>query len=420
MKKKGQVVLLIGAQWGDEGKGKVIDHLADEIDIVIRFNGGHNAGHTLTVNGVKTITHLLPSGVIRPNTINLLGSGVVVDPVTFTTEFQIAEKCGAHVMIDNEAPIILPIHAMIDNGRERAKKNPIGTTGRGIGPAYEDLWARRGLRAKDMVSEDKIRHKLEDGGYYAEKLAIAAHLRETPQKIDEVIAWCAKFISIIEPCLVDTRCFVAQAIKNGQDVLFEGAQGVMLDAIHGAQPYSTSSTTTAAGVATTFGIFRFNRVIGVAKAPYLTRVGGGPLPTKLNDQVGEWLRMTGHEYGATTGRPRDCGWQDLMALRYACRVGGINELFLTKLDVASTLKKIQVCKGYKVNGRTISPWDSLTLELLQKAEPQYTQYAGWQDNISNCRNFDDLPVSAQGLIADISAFTGVKVTGIGVGPERGK
>lgn len=414
----GSAVVVCGLQWGDEGKGKIVDKLARNAHAVVRFNGGNNAGHTLVVGDKKYVTHTLPSGIVRADQNNLVGPGVVCDLDVITEELQIALKHDARVFLDRSAPVILPIHIAIDKGRELAAgKRKIGTTNRGIGPAYEDFWSRRGIKLGDMVSEDRIVARLRRGEYYEERLAVTRHLGVDAMSFDEVVAWLLEYSETIKPLLVDTRAIVSQMLSAGMQVLFEGAQGVMLDTVHGSQPYTTSSCCTAAGVSATFGIYKFERVVGVTKA-YATRVGAGPFPTELHGEAGERLREKGSEFGATTGRPRRCGHADWNALGFACRVGGVTELVVTKADVLSGFDQVRAGTSYVFEGRPIGPHETLTTRVLEDSIVSYTDFPGWSEDITGCRRIEDLPEAVQNYIQEMSKFVGCPVTAVSVGPGR--
>ena len=415
---KGNVSVVLGAQWGDEGKGKVVDALAENADLVVRFNGGANAGHTLWIKDVKYVTHVLPSGIVRPEKMNLIGPGVACDLESMLDEMKIADACGSSVLLDRSAPVVLSLHKLIDRGREMAAgKSAIGTTGRGIGPVFEDFWSRRGLRMGDLTSEARIAEKLNEEGYFEEKVALLQNLNIVPPTRDEIVDWTVKFIDMVKPRLADTRMIVADGLVNGQRILFEGAQGVLLDTFHGAQPYVTSSSCTAGAVAMTYGVYKFDRVIGIAKA-YTTRVGGGSFPSEMDEETGEIVRKAGNEYGSTTGRPRRCGWLDLVALRYACRLGGITELAITKLDTLGVLSRIKFCTDYKFEGRAILPNETLTARVLREAVPVFCSESGWSQNLNGVRSKDELPQELFDYLTWIGEYVGVPIMYAGVGPER--
>lgn len=416
--------VVLGAQWGDEGKGKIIDALAEDADIIVRFNGGANAGHTIVIQDKTYAIHLLPSGIFRAGKMNLVGPGVACDLEVLSKELALADQFGSRVMLDESAPIVLPLHRLIDAARESsAGSASIGTTKRGIGPVYSDFWLRRGITLGDLRSSDRLHGALNRGKYWTELFAVSSmhggHNIERslgyPFNLfndSDTIDWLMSFADLIVPYLGDTRAVVEHAVDH-QNILFEGAQGVLLDAFHGSRPYCTSSLCTAAGVSATFGVYDFQHVYGAAKA-YCTRVGAGPFPTELFDERGEELRRRGHEFGTTTGRARRCGWLDLPALRYACRMGGITELVITKLDVLTKFPNVRVCEAY----RHADPSQTLTTPVLASVHPEYCRTRQWRDDLSDITLFDDLPYEAQVYLNTIEAVTKCDVTGLGVGPER--
>jgi adenylosuccinate synthase len=414
----GSAIVVCGLQWGDEGKGKMVDLLAENVNAVVRFNGGNNAGHTLVVDGQKYVTHTLPSGIVRNGQANLVGPGVVCDPEVIIKELKIAAVHGSDVWLDRSAPVILPIHRAIDAGREAAAgSGKIGTTKKGIGPVYEDFWSRRGLKLGDMVSEQRIVERLRRGRYYDERLAVARFLGVEAMSFDETVAWCLQYSGVFKLLLADTRAIVRDMMSMGDRVLFEGAQGIMLDTVHGSQPYTTSSCCTAAGVSATFGVYEFERVIGIAKA-YATRVGAGPFPTELECEVGGALREKGGEYGATTGRPRRCGWGDWVAACYAARVGGIREMVVTKVDVLSGFERVRACTSYVFEDKEIDKSDTLTTRVLEDSLVGYTSFPGWNEDITGCESIQDLPGEVGEYIRRMSSFVGLPVSAVSVGPER--
>lgn len=409
--------LVLGAQWGDEGKGRIVDHRAKNTDVVVRYHGGGNAGHTIKIGETETVLHLLPSGIMRRGMMNLVGPGVVCDPEVLVAELDIARRSGATVYMDRSAPVVLPIHKLLDGAREGAKSGAIGTTKRGIGPTYEDLASRRAMKLGDLTSRRRAKETLTAQGYYEERCALARHYECDPMTLDQTLDWCMRFSDEIVPYLADTRALVAELEHGGARILFEGAQGVLLDVLHGSQPFCTSSSCTAGGASATFGVYAFDRVTGVAKA-YMTRVGAGPFPTELLDASGEALREAGREFGSTTGRPRRCGWLDLVALRYACRMGGVTDLVITKLDVLRGFDPLFICTGYIFEGRPLGPFETLTSRVLHEAVPIYTRMPGWFEDITACRSFHDLPTSANDYVRYVEKFVGIKVLGVSVGPER--
>jgi len=414
-------VVIVGAQWGDEGKGKVVDLYSEFADVVIRYGGGANAGHTLVVDGQKIVTHLIPSGVLRGRGKRcVLADGMVIDPRVLLEE--IADLKGRGLLADDRdlviargAHVILPSHQEIDRLREQGK-SAIGTTKRGIGPAYEAKMGRRGVRMADLASADRLRPLLERD---AEEVGpfIAARggkLRPVEEVLEEYLGFGARLIRY----LGETSRLIGDEIKRGRHLLFEGAQGTLLDVDHGTYPYVTSSSTLAGGVCSGAGVgpTTISSVIGISKA-YTTRVGGGPFPTELTDELGQRLREAGAEFGATTGRPRRCGWLDVAALRLAVRLNGLAGLAITKLDVLRGLRKIKVCVGYTVgsDSRDELPLDP---EEIASAKPVYEELDGWDTDLSSVRDLDDLPATARRYIQRIEALAGTDAVLISVGPSR--
>ena len=417
-------VVCIGAQWGDEGKGKIVDHLSPRADLVVRFQGGPNAGHTLVVDGETTILHLIPSGILHTRTLNLIGAGVVVDPDVLLKE--IAELAKRGVVVSRErlrisarAHVILPVHRALDQAREQARgRSAIGTTGRGIGPAYEDRVARVGIRIQDLLERDSLRERLQ--------LLLAEHnflLKELysalPIEIEEVYALALEWGEQLEPLVDDVGVTIDHALRAGRSVLLEGAQGTLLDVDHGTYPYVTSSTTLAGGACAGAGIgpTRIDAVLGITKA-YTTRVGGGPFPTEDDGRAGAHMGEVGQEFGATTGRKRRCGWLDLVVLRHAVRVNGITALALLKLDVLTGLPEVRVCVGYRARGRELTEFPASAREL-ELCEPVYRSFKGWDERLEQARAFEDLPDPARDYVSWIEDALEVPASLIGVGPERG-
>lgn len=414
--------VVVGLQWGDEGKGKITDVLSAKSDYVVRFQGGNNAGHTVYVGDNKFVLHLLPSGVLQCRGKCIIGNGVVVDPKAFLNEISALEERGFstdHVFISRRAHIIMPYHILYDTYREEAAgKGKIGTTKRGIGPCYEDKVARIGVRAIDLLNPDVLREKLKIN--IETKNAIFEKLYgKEPIDFESVYE---EFIAIgdkLKDRIVDTELELNQAIDQGKNVLFEGAQALMLDIDFGTYPYVTSSSPTTGGVCVGAGVppTKLQNLIGVAKA-YCTRVGNGPFVTELFDETGEKIREVGHEYGATTGRPRRCGWLDLVALRHACMINGTTHLVITKLDVLSGFDKIKVCTAYKTeDGKEIDYFTSSTTKL-EMYEPVYEELDGWNEDITKAKSFDELPEKAQNYIRFIEKYLGVDVYLVSVGPDR--
>ncbi len=422
------IVAILGAQWGDEGKGKIVDRLASELSsggLCVRFFGGSNAGHTIWVDGEKFVTHLLPSGIMHRHVLNLVGPAVACDLEVICDELKIAERFGSEVAIDRSAPVVLPLHMLLDGLREdRAGAKKIGTTRRGIGPLYGAFFARNAVRMGDLTNADKVRASLLERGYYEEMAALIQLYGAHAPTCDETVEWCMQFAPKVRPHLADTRRIVCAAIENDRDVLFEGAQGVLLDVFHGSQPDTTSSLCTLAGVNASFGVYQFDRVIGVAKA-YATRVGSGPFPSELTDETGDRLRELGHEFGTTTGRPRRCGWLDLPLLAYACRMGGITELAITKADVLSGFETIRVASRYVFEGGVMHD-DTFTSRVLRESSIGYRTLSGWkEDSLQGIKTPGAFPtefhqfldVIRQGLTRS-SDNRIVPITMIGTGPDR--
>ncbi len=416
-------VVCVGAQWGDEGKGKVVDQLACRADLVVRFQGGPNAGHTLVVDGETTILHLIPSGILQPATLNLIGPGVVVDPDVLLGEIAMLQAKSVPVgrerfRISDRAHVILPVHSALDKAREEAHSTlTIGTTGRGIGPAYESRVARTGVRISDLLEPDTLRERLELAHY--ERNFLLEKLYGWPvvpleDVWERAIAWGEK----LAPYVDDVGVTLDAALREGRSVLLEGAQGTLLDVDHGTYPFVTSSTTLAGGACAGAGIgpTRIDSVLGISKA-YTTRVGGGPFPTEDTGPAGQHMGAVGREFGATTGRKRRCGWLDLVVLRHAVRVNGITGLALLKLDILTGLPEVKVCVGYRANGKEIAEFPA-SITTLGRCEPIYRSFRGWSEAIERARSLDDLPQAARDYVRWIEDALGVPVDLLGVGPER--
>ena len=416
-------VAIIGAQWGDEGKGKVVDLFTHETDIVVRFQGGNNAGHTLVVNGRKTILHLVPSGALHPDKLCVIGNGVVIDPEILIEEIH-ALKAQGHLASDDQlriseqAHVIMPYHKAIDLARERLRgKGKIGTTGRGIGPAYEDKVARVGIRFVDLLEEDTFREKLqrniEEKNFY-----LKAILNEKALDFDSIHERYSGYREKLRHFVTNTGVLLDQKMRAGKRVLFEGAQGTLLDVDHGTYPYVTSSSTITGGACSGSGVGPQNiqQVIGISKA-YTTRVGSGPFPTELDGPEGETLRREGAEFGATTGRSRRCGWFDAVGVRHAVRMNGMTGIALTKLDVLSGFKKIPICTTYRYQGQSIDEFPAST-KVMQKAEPVYEEMEGWRAPLDDVRKFADLPNAAQNYVRRIEQVIGTEIILVSVGPGR--
>ncbi len=415
-------IIVIGAQWGDEGKGKIVDLFTEEVDVVVRFQGGNNAGHTLVVDGRKTVLHLIPSGILHRGVKCIIGNGVVVDPEICLQEIDEIKAAGylkndRDLLISEHAHVILPYHKRIDVLREqRMGAGKIGTTGRGIGPTYEDKVARVGIRMGDLIRPElfakRLREVLAEKNPYLEKI-----LGGTPFGFDEIYESYVNYGKRLSCYVQDTSLYLQQVIKK-KKILFEGAQGTSLDVDYGTYPFVTSSNTISGNACAGSGVgpTAIDGVIGVSKA-YTTRVGSGPFPTELNDEVGERLRKQGAEFGATTGRPRRCGWLDLVVLRHAVRVNGLTGLVLTKLDVLSGLDRLKICTGYRWKGSILKEMPS-SIEVLNECEPVYQEVKGWQEPLSGIRSFKKLPVATQKYIRKIELALGVKLVMVSVGPSR--
>ncbi|MDU4912606.1 adenylosuccinate synthase [Clostridium baratii] len=415
--------IVIGAQWGDEGKGKMTDYLAEEADVVVRFQGGNNAGHTVVVGDKEYKLRLIPSGILYDDKINVIGNGVVVDPKALFEEIEYLEGVGVNItpeklIISDRAHLIMPYHKVLDKLKEKARgKNDIGTTGRGIGPCYTDKFERCGIRVCDLMHENVFREKLEQN-IEAKNAYITKVLGGEPLNYEEILKEYLELAKKLRPFVADTSVKVYDSILADKTVLFEGAQGMLLDIDYGTYPYVTSSNTTAGGVASGSGIGprMITNAVGIAKA-YTTRVGKGPFPTELDNEVGEWIREKGHEYGVNTGRSRRCGWLDLVILKTSVRVSGLTSLAVTKIDTLAGLDKIKVCVGYKFNGEIIDYFPA-SLEDLALCEPVYEEFDGWDDSVANARSYDELPENAKKYIERIEEFTGTRVSIVSVGPKR--
>ncbi|MCX8044495.1 MAG: adenylosuccinate synthase [Desulfobacterota bacterium] len=416
-------VVVIGTQWGDEGKGKIVDFLTPQADIVVRFQGGPNAGHTVVVGDKKTILHQIPSGILHPTTRCVIGNGVVLDLEQLLVEInELKKQCyfqnESALLISGNAHLIMPYHKQIDVARERRKGNAkIGTTGRGIGPAYEDKVSRCGIRVSDLLDDalfkSKVHENLEEKNCYLQHF-----FNESPLDPTDVIERYISMREGIVQFITDTSSFLIDAIRSNKKILFEGAQGALLDVDHGTYPFVTSSNTVAAQAAIGSGIgpHHLHVILGIAKA-YTTRVGSGPFPTELHDTLGEMLRKKGGEFGATTGRPRRCGWFDIPLVRYAARINGLTHLALTKLDVLSGLKKIKICVGYRCKGEILEV-ATPHATVLPLCEPVYHECEGWDDDLSNISSFDDLPEPAKEYIKFIEHHIELPVIIISVGVKR--
>ncbi len=418
-----RVDLLVGAQWGDEGKGKVVDVAGADVDVFVRYQGGANAGHTVIADGQKIVFHLLPSGMLYPGKLCILGNGLVIDPEQFLNETSDLFNRGqdrARLAVSPHAHVVMPYHKMLDKLQEeaRGKGRKIGTTGRGIGPCYVDKYSRSGLRIQDLLDENILRERLTY--ILEEKNQLFTKLyNQKPLAFDEIYEPARKWGNAIAPYVDDTRALLRKAVDDGQHILLEGAQAALLDIDHGTYPYVTSSSTSAAGAFTGTGLspHDLTRVISVVKA-YTTRVGEGPFPTEDFGEAGEKLRTNGGEFGATTGRPRRCGWLDMVALKYSTELNGADVIALTKLDVLGGMGDIKVCTAYELdNGDKITTWPTDT-GILSEVKPVYETLPGWNDDISGCKSFDDLPENAKSYINYIERALNTPIVLIGTGADR--
>jgi adenylosuccinate synthase len=415
-------IVLIGAQWGDEGKGKATDLLGDRVQWVVRYQGGNNAGHTVVLpSGENFALHLIPSGILTPGVTNVIGNGVVVDPGVLLDELDGLEKRGVdttRLLISADAHLIMPYHVAIDKVTERyLGSRKIGTTGRGIGPCYQDKVARVGVRVQDLLDEKIFRQKVEAALEFKNQVLVKVYNRKAldpDQVADEVLAAGERFAHRI----ADTRLQLNRALEAGETVLLEGSQGTLLDVDHGTYPFVTSSNPTSGGASAGSGIGpgRITTVLGILKA-YTTRVGSGPFPSELHDEMGEHLRKTGGEFGVTTGRSRRTGWFDAVIARYAARVNGITDYFLTKLDVLSGLERVPICVAYEVDGFRTDDMP-MTQTDVHHATPIYEELPGWWEDISECRTFDELPANARAYVERLEELSGARISAIGVGPGR--
>lgn len=412
--------VLVGSQWGDEGKGKIVDILSEKYKIVARYQGGANAGHTVIIGDKQYILHLIPSGILRDDVICVIGNGVVIDPSALLEEIELLEKNGINVegrlYISHNAHLIMPYHKLLDSISESGEQK-IGTTGRGIGPCYIDKFARKGIRIVDLLDraelEKKIRANLKEKNELLKKVYEHEGL-----DVDSIVKDYLEFDKAIDKYIKDVPAFLNQALNEGKSVLLEGAQGTLLDIDHGTYPFVTSSSPTSGGACTGTGIppTKIDSVIGIVKA-YTTRVGNGPFPTELLNEEGERLRKIGAEFGATTGRPRRCGWYDAFLVAYSQMVNGITSVAITKLDVLSGFEKIKVCIGYELNGKRLKSYPS-SVDQLSSVTPIYEELDGWDEDISNCLSYDELPAKTKEYLEFIAKHSGIKIDIISVGPKR--
>jgi len=414
-------VVIVGAQWGDEGKGKATDLIASEIDYVVKFNGGNNAGHTVVIGDEKYALHLLPSGILTPGVIPVISNGVVIDLEVLMEELDALSARGIDVsrlVISSHAHVIAQYHRTLDKVTERfLGKRQIGTTGRGIGPTYADKINRVGIRIQDLFDEGILRQKVEGALHQKNHLLVKVYNRRAIE-VDEVVQDLLSYADRLRPMVKDTALLLNQALDDNKTVLFEGGQATMLDVDHGTYPFVTSSNATSGGASTGAGIapWRLTTVIGIVKA-YTTRVGSGPFPTELEDEFGEFLREKGHEFGTTTGRPRRTGWYDAPIARYSQRINGVTDFVLTKLDVLTGLEKIPVCVAYDIEGTRVEemPWSQSD---FHHATPIYEYLPGWDVDITGVRAFEDLPATAQEYVLRLEQLSGARISAIGVGPSR--
>ena len=414
-------VVIVGAQWGDEGKGKATDLLAEHIDYVVKFNGGNNAGHTVVIGNEKYALHLLPSGILTDGVVPVIANGVVIDLAVLFEEIDALNARGidtSKLRISANAHVITPYNVTVDKVSERfLGKRAIGTTGRGIGPTYADKINRVGIRIQDLFDESILRQKVE-GALVAKNNLLTKVYNRAAIKVDDTVKELLSYTERLKPMVADTALELHQAIESNKNVLFEGGQATMLDVDHGTYPFVTSSNSTAGGASTGSGIGPglFTTVIAIVKA-YTTRVGSGPFPTELFDDNGEFLRKTGHEYGTTTGRPRRCGWYDAPIARYSARINGVTDFVMTKLDVLTGLKEIPVCVAYEVDGVRFDEMP-VSQSDFHHAKPIYQNFAGWSEDITGCKSFEELPKTAQEYVLAIEAMSGARISAIGVGPAR--
>jgi len=412
--------VVVGTQWGDEGKGKIVDVLAEKADMIVRFQGGDNAGHTVIVNGKKHVLHLLPSGVLHEEATCIIGPGVVCNPFVLLKEMEQLEKDGLsikHIIISDRAQMLMPYHQYQDELEEQAASNKIGTTKRGIGPCYADKYARHGIRYHEFKDFEHFKVRLKDCLDFKNKLFTAVYGGKA-MDYDKMVADFEAIYDRIVPMIQETTHLVNEALDEDKTVLFEGAQAAMLDINYGTYPYVTSSNTTAGGVANGVGIGpnMITNAVGIAKA-YTTRVGKGPFPTELENETGEWIREKGHEYGVTTGRSRRCGWLDIVILKTSVRVSGLTSLAVTKIDTLAGLEKVMMCVGYKFNDEIIDYFPA-SLEDLAKCEPIYEEFDGWDESVADARSYEELHPNARKYLERIEELTDTRISIVSVGPRR--
>jgi len=418
----GKNVVVIGTQWGDEGKGKVVDLLTDKASAVVRFQGGHNAGHTLVIDGETTVLHLIPSGVLRDNVMCLIGNGVVLSPTALLEELTMLEKAGVpargRLKISESCPLILPYHIALDQARELARgKKDIGTTGRGIGPAYEDKVSRRGLRLGELLDPAHFTERLREVMEY-HNFALEHYYKVTPVDYQQVLDEALTQGEQIAPLVTDIPGELHRLRKQGNSIMFEGAQGALLDIDHGTYPYVTSSTTTAGGAASGSGVGprHIDYVLGIVKA-YTTRVGAGPFPTELFDDTGKYLGEKGHEFGATTGRQRRCGWLDAVSLKRSLEINSVTGMCITKLDVLDGLETIKIAVNYRLNGELLDT-PPAGADLIEQCEPEYIEMPGWSESTVGAKSFDELPAAARAYLNKIETLCETPIAIVSTGPDR--
>lgn len=418
-------IVVIGAQWGDEGKGRIVDLISEKVDIIVRYQGGNNAGHTIVIGDEKVILHHLPSGILRQDKLSVIGNGVVVDPKVLLQEINELNSAGYSVdeknlKISDRAHVIMPYHREIDSARESMNgKARIGTTGRGIGPVYEDKVARRGIKFADLIDPDSLSARLKE--VFEERNAyLTKVLGGNPLNFEEILEEYAEYGRELKRFSCDVSTLLNESISKGQNILFEGAQGALLDIDFGTYPYVTSSSAGSGGASTGSGVgpTKIDTVLGIAKA-YTTRVGEGPFPTEISGELGEKLRQAGGEFGATTGRSRRCGWFDAFALKYAAQTNGISWLALTKLDVLSGFEKIHICVGYRYKGEQLSSFPSNN-QVLKDIEPIYEEMDGWKEDISEAKDISEFPIQARKYLEKLEETTGVPIYTVSLGPSREK
>ena len=415
-------IAVLGAQWGDEGKGKVVDFLAAEMDVVARFSGGPNAGHTVIIDGKKYIMHLISSGILHRRVKNVMGNGMVVDPATLIEEIEELKRAGVEIgdnlLVSESAHVIMPYHKKLDALNEKVRgKKQIGTTLRGIGPAYADKASRIGIRVGDMMHPEILREKIEFN-LKLKNTIIEHFFGENGFSEEEIYEQALGWAEYLRPFVTNTVAFMKRAVASGKSILYEGAQGAMLDIDHGTYPYVTSSNPTVGGIMTGLGVPKdaVEKVVGVVKA-YTTRVGGGPFPTEETGKLGDFLRDKGHEYGATTGRPRRCGWLDLVALKFACWVNGLTHIAITKLDVLDGFDKIKVCVAYDIDGEITEEFPTDPVKFAE-AKPVYRELPGWKGTVKGISKKEDLPKEARAYIEFVAEQLGVEIFLVSTGPER--